>query len=58
MAIADSKLFRKIFSAAFFALIALIQNNGYSQAKDPNLTFITLTQFIFKKHLRLIAKLK
>ena len=57
-AIIDSCIFRKIFSATFFALVALIQNNGTSHAADPDYTFITLIQFVFKKHLSLIAKLK
>lgn len=56
--IAESSVFRKIFSAAFFALVALIQNNGISRAVDPDYTFITLIQYIFKKHLSLIAKLQ
>ena len=57
-AIVDSSIFRKIYSATFFAFIALIQNNGISPAVDPDYTFVTLIQFVFKKYLSLIAKLK
>ena len=57
-AIVDSRIFRKIFSASFFAFIALIKNGGINHSVDPEYTFVTLIQFIFKKHLSLIAKLK
>lgn len=31
----NSNLFRKIFSATFYALIVLIQNDGLSYYQDP-----------------------
>lgn len=34
--VVDSKIVRKIFSACFFALTALIQHNGLTSMKDPD----------------------
>ena len=55
--IIDSRLFRKIYCATFFALVSLIHKSGYTVDVDPEHKFLKLVQFIYRKQMFFFTKL-